>query len=58
MTEPNELDKLKYSKSFSQMNSYAQSYTFFSSAKTCIMTFLLIAVKKKTKLDKLNELEY
>ena len=59
-TEPNELDELKYSKSLTQMISYAHSHVFVFTCSDKHKNIHLshLKLKKKTELNELSELEY
>ena len=59
-TEPYELDELKYSKSLTQMISYAHSYVFVFTCSDKHKNIHLShwKLKKKTELNELSELEY
>ena len=54
-TEPNELDELKYSKSLTQMTSYAHWHVLVFA---CSDMYQNIYLEKKTELNELSELEY
>jgi len=56
--EPNELDKLKYSKSLKQTTSYAHWNVILYLHAQLKYLFILFEIRKKTKLNELNELEY
>ena len=55
-TEPNEIDKLKYSKSHKETTSYAHLNAFLYFHTQLKHLFILSEIRKKTKLNELNEL--
>ena len=58
--EPNELDELKYSKSLTQMTSYAHWYVLLFACSDMYQNIYLshLKLEKKTELNELSELKY
>ena len=58
--DPNELDELKYSKSLTQMTSYAHRYVLVFACSDTYQNIYSshLKFKKKTELNELSELEY